>query len=121
MPSAGQSGRRVRVGGVSAARFVVGVAALVASCGALLLAARVHAFIAVVAAVAYTVALSSLGEWLVHGVLYHGRVPGLAFIRAIHHNGHHFALFPPTRYVQSGAYEFMRVRRPRPFAMSATA
>ncbi len=68
----------------------------------------------------FTVPLCSLGEWLVHGVLYHGRTPGLEFIRTIHHHGHHFAMFPPDRYVQTKTkYEFMRFRKPlTPFRMS---
>lgn len=76
---------------------------------------------AVLAAALFTVPLTSLGEWLVHGVLYHGRVPGLAFIRSIHHHGHHFSLFPPHRYIQDGDYEFMRFRNPRPFEMADNA
>jgi hypothetical protein len=87
----------------------------------MLLVARMgHVASAVVAGVLFTVPLTSLGEWLVHGVLYHGRIPGLEFIRSIHHHGHHFALFPPTHYVQQGrAYEFMRFRRPyTPYQMA---
>lgn len=67
-----------------------------------------------------TVPLCSLGEWLVHGFLYHRGLPGLAFIRTIHHNGHHWAIFPPQRYVNTTSpYAFMRFRKPYvPFVMS---
>lgn len=71
------------------------------------------------AGVLFTVPLCSLGEWLVHGVMYHGHLPGLRFMRNIHHNGHHFALFPTHHYVQHGPYEFMRFRKPLlPFRMA---
>jgi hypothetical protein len=69
----------------------------------------------------YTVPLISLWEWLVHGVLYHRRIPGLGVIRRIHHAGHHFALFPPQHYVQSGPYPFMNIQRPlRPYRMASS-
>jgi hypothetical protein len=76
---------------------------------------------AIAAGPLYAIPLISLGEWLTHGVLYHGRLPGLKLIRDIHHAGHHFALFPPDHYVQHGRYEFMRFRKPTPFAMSDNA
>ncbi len=77
---------------------------------------------AALAAPLFTIPLISLGEWLVHGVLYHGHLPGLKLISDIHHAGHHFALFPPKRYVQSGRHEFMRLRAPVvPFQMSDNA
>jgi hypothetical protein len=77
---------------------------------------------AIVAGVLFTVPLTSLGEWLVHGVLYHGHIPGFANIRRIHHHGHHFALFPPSHYVQHGEHAFMNVRAPlTPFRMAETA
>lgn len=70
----------------------------------------------------FTIPLCSLGEWLVHGLLYHRPIPGLEVIRKIHHAGHHGALFPPRRYVQHGPYEFMRFRQPLvPFRMSDNA
>ncbi len=76
----------------------------------------------IAAGVAFTIPLVSLWEWLVHGVLYHAPVPGLRFIRDIHHAGHHFALFPPERYVQTSGYPFMRFRRPFvPFRMADNA
>lgn len=107
-------------GRVSWARFAFGLAVLLAwSALAVVLARRGGSLGAVAAGVLFTVPLCSLGEWLVHGVLYHGRLPGLARIHKIHHAGHHFALFPPERYVQHGPFEFMRVRSPlTPFAMS---
>src|SRR5260221_9854715 len=87
----------------SAPRFVFGLLVLAAwSAGTILLARTGVLALAIVAGVLFTVPLTSFGEWLVHGVLYHGRVPGLEFIRTIHHHGHHFALFPPNRYVQDG-------------------
>jgi hypothetical protein len=68
---------------------------------------------AFVAAIFFTVPLCSLGEWLIHGVLYHAHLPGLGTIRRIHHDGHHFSLFPPKHYVDpDGRYEFMRFREP---------
>jgi hypothetical protein len=104
-------------------RWVFTLAAIGGFCTGMIFAARSDlAWLAALAGVLFTVPLCSLGEWLVHGVLYHGRVPGLAFIRNIHHNGHHFAIFPPTRYIQRGPYEFMRFRKPvLPFRMSDNA
>ncbi len=76
----------------------------------------------VVAGMLLTVTQISLWEWLVHGVLYHRQLPGMRFIRDIHHAGHHFALFPPKHYVQTSGYPFMRVRKPFvPFRMSDNA
>ena len=84
--------------------------------------ARLGPALPVVAGALFTVPLVSLWEWLVHGVMYHRRLPGLRFIHEIHHAGHHFALFPPKRYVQETGWPFMRVRRPfKPFAMSDNA
>jgi hypothetical protein len=75
--------------------------------------------VAALAGVAFALPLMSLGEWLVHGVLYHRALPGLAVIRRIHHHGHHVVLFPPRRYRKSAGHEFMRVRAPvEPFRMS---
>ena len=104
-------------------RFVLGLVTIAAWCAAAIFVARTYGSAAAIAAgVLFTVPLTSLGEWLVHGLLYHGHIPGLAFIRTIHHHGHHFALFPPERYVQSGDYEFMRFRKPvTPFAMADNA
>jgi hypothetical protein len=107
---------------VSPPRFVAGLVAIAAWSAACVALARLDAAGAVLAGVLVTVPLCSLGEWLVHGILYHGTVPGLRFIRVIHHNGHHFALFPPERYVHAGPQEFMRFRRPYlPFTMSDNA
>jgi hypothetical protein len=105
----------------SPARYVVGLAVLAAwSAGAILLAARGGTLFAILAGPLFTVPLCSLGEWLVHGVLYHGTLSRK--IRQIHHNGHHFALFPPRHYVHEGPYEFMRFRAPlTPFRMSDNA
>ena len=90
-------------------------------CLALAALAPGAARLAALAGVAFTLPLCSLGEWLVHRVLYHGRVPGLGLLRRIHQQGHHVALFPPTRYVQAGPYPFMRVRAPLlPFRMAET-
>lgn len=76
---------------------------------------------AIAAGVMFTVPLCSLGEWLVHGYLYHRRIRGLEFIQKIHHAGHHFALFPPHHYVQSKGWPFMRFRKPYvPFQMADT-
>jgi hypothetical protein len=103
-------------------RFVFGLAVIGAWSALCLYAARVGPAVAIAAGVLFTVPLCSLGEWLVHGVLYHGTVPGLRFIRVIHHNGHHFALFPPQHYVHAGPQEFMVFRRPYiPFRMSDNA
>lgn len=104
-------------------RFVFALTALTAWSALVVLLARTgQPLLAVLAGPLYTIPLISLGEWLVHGVLYHGRMPGLKFIRDIHHAGHHFALFPPDRYVQHGPYEFMRFRKPLvPFQMSDNA
>ncbi|MGZ3454220.1 MAG: hypothetical protein ACXVEF_31735 [Polyangiales bacterium] len=109
--------------GVGPLRFVAGTVAIGAwSAGTVFLARHFGVWGGVVAGALFTVPLCSLGEWLVHGVLYHGRIPGLEFIRTIHHHGHHFALFPPAKYVQSGKYEFMTFRAPlTPFRMSDNA
>ena len=74
--------------------------------------------LAALAAVLFTVPLCSLGEWLVHGILYHNRIPGLGFIRDIHHKGHHFSLFPPRHYVQESGYPFMRLRQGQRWQMA---
>ncbi len=102
---------------VSTGRFLFGILTLTALCAALIALVRTgNVTAAIVAGPLFTIPLISLGEWLVHGVLYHGHVPGLEFIRTIHHAGHHFALFPPKHYVQDGKYEFMRLKKP--FQMS---
>src|SRR5688572_2778044 len=107
---------------VSPVRFIFGLAAIAAWSAGSIVLARTGVAGAAAAGVLFTVPLCSLGEWLVHGVLYHSTVPGLRFIRIIHHNGHHFALFPPERYVHAGPHEFMRFRKPYiPFRMSDNA
>ncbi len=108
---------------VSGVRVVFALTVLALwSAGSVALARLGQPLLAILAGPLYTIPLISLGEWLVHGVLYHGRTPGLKFIRDIHHAGHHFALFPPDRYVQHGPFEFMRFRKPLvPFQMSDNA
>jgi hypothetical protein len=115
--------KRRRATKPGAARYLFGLAALGAwGAGAVGLAHVGGVLGGAIAGVLFTVPLCSLGEWIVHGVLYHGRVPGLAKVRAIHHQAHHFALFPPDRYVQHGKYEFMRFRAPlAPFRMADNA
>lgn len=108
---------------VSPIRYLFGLAVLFAWCTGCVFLARQSGVAGIAGGIAagflFTVPLASLGEWLVHGVVYHGRLPGLGFIRTIHHQGHHFALFPPSRYVQDGPYEFMRFRKPlTPFRMA---
>jgi hypothetical protein len=105
---------------VSPVRWTVGLGMLFGWSALMVAAARAAGPVgAALAAPLFTIPLISLGEWLVHGVLYHGKLPGLRFIRDIHHAGHHFALFPPKKYVQHGEYEFMRFRAPViPFQMS---
>ncbi|MFI5300516.1 MAG: hypothetical protein ACHREM_20710 [Polyangiales bacterium] len=111
---------RRREGRATPLRIAIGCAIIAAWCLAWADGARVGGpVVGIIAGVMFTVPLTSLGEWWTHGVLYHGHTPGLAFIRTIHHQGHHFALFPPDRYVQHGRYEFMRFREPLvPFQMS---
>ena len=79
--------------------------------------------VGVLAAIGLTVPLISFWEWMVHGVLYHRRLPGLDVIREIHTAGHHGALFPPKHYVQASAgFPFMRFRSPRrPWRMADNA
>ena len=75
---------------------------------------------AVVGGLLLPVPLCSLGEWLVHGFLYHRGMPGLTWIRDIHHAGHHWALFPPQRYVNRGSpFAFMRLSAPWQMASNA--
>jgi hypothetical protein len=102
------------------ARLAVGLSGLLLVCGLTALAGRRASWgLALATAVPFTLLLSSLGEWLVHRVLYHARIPGLGLLRRIHQHGHHVALFPPSRYVQQGPHEFMRVRAPLlPFRMA---
>jgi hypothetical protein len=109
--------------GPGALRIGAGVGALLLFCAlAALLSRGAPAPWAALCGVAFTLPLCSLGEWLVHRVLYHARVPGLGLLRRIHQHGHHVALFPPGRYVQSGPYPFMRVRAPLlPFRMAESA
>jgi hypothetical protein len=113
--------RRTKVE-VSFSRWVFALSILGAWCAACVLIAAASVPWAIAAGILVTVPLCSLGEWLVHGLLYHRRIPGLEFIQKIHHAGHHFALFPPERYVQEGGFEFMRFRKPFiPFEMADNA
>lgn len=106
---------------LSPIRVLSGLAALAAWCGgwcaAVVLTGSLP--VALVAGLAFTVPLTSLWEWITHGVLYHRALPGLSEVRRIHVGGHHLSLFPPQRYVQSGPFAFMRFRAPRtPWQMS---
>jgi hypothetical protein len=103
-------------------RALAGGACVVLFCLASARVARTApAALAFVAGVVFTLPLCSLGEWLVHRVLYHGRVPGLAFLRRIHEQGHHVTLFPPARYLQHGPHPFMNIRAPLlPFRMAGS-
>lgn len=104
----------------SPARIGLGVSVIAIWSAAMLWAGRgAPAALAAAFGLLFTIPLASLGEWLVHGLLYHRAVPGLAALRRIHHHGHHFALFPPHRYAKSEGYAFMRVRAPlAPFRMA---
>ncbi len=63
--------------------------------------------IIVLAAIINTFIISSLFEWLVHGIIYHAPITGLKFIYRIHAI-HHFKVFPITNYVQyKTPYEHM--------------
>ena len=106
----------------AALRLTVATLALLVFCLVTACAARpAPAALAVLAGIFFTLPLCSLGEWLVHRVLYHGQVPGLSILRRIHHHGHHIALFPPARYLQHGPYPFMNVRAPLlPYRMART-
>jgi len=110
---------------VSTQRLVLGTGALAGWCALMVWLGRPGqpAVVAAIAAILFTIPLTSLGEWWVHGVLYHRALPGLDFIREIHTAGHHGALFPPRHYVQaSSAFPFMRFRQPRrPWRMSDNA
>lgn len=108
---------------VSLSRFVFGVSCVAGFAAAMAWIGRTQPpWAAAIAAVLFTVPLCSLGEWLVHGILYHNRLPGLAFIRDIHHKGHHFALFPPRNYVQEEGYPFMKLRKgDEPWQMADSA
>jgi hypothetical protein len=101
-------------------RIAGGVAVGVVCASLLALAGPAHnGAMAIAGGFLFALFASSLGEWLVHGVLYHRRVPGLEVLTRIHHHGHHFALFPPRHYRKAEGYEFMRVRRPfLPFRMA---
>jgi hypothetical protein len=63
--------------------------------------------VSTVGAIAVTVALASLYEWIVHRYVYHGPspVPLLQGIHEIHQRGHHWHRFPPDRYVEPGPVE----------------
>lgn len=106
---------------LSTGRVAVGLVVLAAWSAALALLVRSvpNAAVAALAGVAFTVPLTSLWEWITHGVLYHRALPGLAEVRRVHTGGHHLSLFPPARYWQDGPYAFMRFRAPRtPWVMS---
>jgi sterol desaturase/sphingolipid hydroxylase (fatty acid hydroxylase superfamily) len=109
--------------GVKPARLAMGLGVLVAWSAAMVALAGQAAPIAAIAAILFTIPLISLGEWWVHGVMYHRALPGLDFIREIHTAGHHGALFPPKHYVQApDAYPFMRFRAPKkPWRMADNA
>jgi len=103
------------------ARVFAGIVVIAFGCGAILAFSgrSPNPAIAMAGGFAFAVCASSLGEWLIHGLLYHRRVPGLEVVRRIHHHGHHFALFPPSRYSKTEGYEFMNVRSPLlPFRMA---
>lgn len=106
-------------------RVALGVLVLAAWSGACMAAVMwvPHPAVGVAAGVLYTVPLISLWEWMVHGVMYHGKgLPGLKGIVRIHVAGHHHHIFPPSRYVQDGPYAFMRFRAPlEPWRMSDNA
>jgi hypothetical protein len=109
-----------RTSGIAWWRWVIALGAL-GGWSALMLAVgrRAAGPLAALAGALFTVPLASLGEWLVHGIFYHRSLPGLGLLRRIHHHGHHFALFPPRRYVKAEGHEFMRVRAPlTPFRMA---
>jgi hypothetical protein len=101
-------------------RFIAGLLFFAACAAILLQAPRLGSNVfTVFAGLVYGVILCSLGEWITHGILYHSEIPGLKFIHTIHHHGHHFTLFPTTKYTQVGKFEFMRFRKPlKPFRMS---
>lgn len=107
------------------ARLIIGVLGLLfVSYGMILVANHMGPLPSIFAGMVITIVLCSLGEWFTHGILYHGKIPFIGFIRDIHHHGHHFALFPTTHYVQKdpAKYEFMKFRKPTlPYQMSDNA
>lgn len=105
------------------ARLVLGLGLLGGwTAGLLALVAAVPSpIVAIAVAPLYTVPLVSLFEWLTHGYMYHGGLPGMQGILKIHVGGHHLSLFPAKRYFRQGAYSFMRFRQPlTPWRMSDT-
>jgi hypothetical protein len=83
--------------------------AVIGACGSLSLLVRLfpsswggNLAAALLGAVVLLIAASLL-EWLVHRYVYHRRwLPFLRRIYAIHHQGHHQAIFPTWRYVTNG-------------------
>ena len=60
---------------VGLGRFAFGVGAIAAWGAAMVAAVQLqNPWVSVAAAVLFTVPLCSLGEWIVHGVLYHNRI-----------------------------------------------
>ncbi len=83
-------------------RFIIGFAGIVYFCYVLAMSiATGNTFVITVAAIIFTFTLSSLFEWVTHGFLYHVPLPFLKKIQVIHEKGHHWGLFPPTRYIQN--------------------
>lgn len=81
-------------------RFVLGLGIFTLIITSLYMALDTGSTVAIVlAATINTFVISSLFEWLVHGIIYHAPIPGLKFIYRIHAI-HHFKIFPITRYVQ---------------------
>ena len=89
-------------------RFVMGIGFFALLITTLYLAFNTGSIpIIVLAAVVNTFVISSLFEWLVHGIIYHAPIPGLKFIYRIHAI-HHFKIFPIGKYVQyKTPYEHM--------------
>jgi hypothetical protein len=105
---------------VSVGRFIVGVFVIAGFCS---LAFWLHTltdnplFLCVLA-ICYIVPQSAFWEWAIHGFVYHRKFIGGEKIREIH-SAHHWAIFPPTRYVHEGPHAHMRMRGPlRPYRMA---
>ena len=95
--------------GINRLRVAVVAPLMVAACAALITAVRHRSdfllgyAVAVTAGLVLSVVAGSLLEWLIHRYVYHQRViPFLGRIFRIHHQGHHFAIFPTWRYVTNG-------------------
>ena len=90
-------------------RFIFASTLMLAACAGTILSVRMvpdggySTAVALSGGVLFTIILASFFEWLVHRYLYHRKRPRpLTQIYRMHHQGHHYAIFPTWRYTSNG-------------------